>query len=167
LYGKDLPKDYAGEPMEATLMECSKKYNILYKVFAIKILEDNSGTKMKEDNSDTKIPKDDSERQYEQISSFRPSCFDNFDADEDDDKLVENYNNNNQTHKIKICNLLLLSGYEEKYLMYIIDFEKFTKCHVCPKCGNYSVSTANHCSYNKKRYAKHVATCTGKSQCNV
>jgi 16S rRNA C967 or C1407 C5-methylase (RsmB/RsmF family) len=55
LYGKELPKDYSGEPMEATLSECSKKYNILYRVFTIK---------------DSKTPT--KERIYEQLVSFYP-----------------------------------------------------------------------------------------------
>jgi hypothetical protein len=48
------------------------------------------------------------ERQYEQIASFGPSCFDSFDADEDEDKLHENYNNNSQIKKIKICNFFVI-----------------------------------------------------------
>jgi hypothetical protein len=116
LYGKVLLKNYVGEPMEATLMKSSKKHDILYKVFAIKISENNSETKIKEDNSNTKIKEDDSERQYQQISLFLPQCFDNFDADEDDDKLVKNYNNNNQTHKIQKCDVLFVDQQRGKAL---------------------------------------------------
>jgi hypothetical protein len=149
IYGKPLPKDYAGEPTEATLLECSNKYNILYKVYAIRTPE-NTSKDSKETNS---------EREYEKISSFRPSVFDCFsvtscEGDElfnyntnidDEEEIVEKYNKENPDKKIKICNLLFLSkessesnNFEDKnHLMYIIDFEKFTKCHVCLKCGNY------------------------------
>jgi hypothetical protein len=104
---------------------------------------------------------------------------------DDEEEIVEKYNKENPDKKIKICNLLFLSkessesdnlggasksvsSYEDKnHLMYIIDFKKFTKCHVCPKCGNYCISASNKGCYNKKLFERHVAKCTGKSVPNL
>jgi hypothetical protein len=135
----------------------------LYKVYGIKSQESTS-------NETT-------ERQYEEISSFRPSVLDSYITDEfEEDRIVEKYNKENPHKKIKICNLLFLSkdstsasgnwcgapenntSFEDKnHLMYIIDFQKFTKCHVCPKCGNYCLSASDNGCYNKKRFERHVA----------
>jgi hypothetical protein len=179
IYGKPFPKDYTGEPMEATLLECSNKYNILYKVYGIRTPEntskENSEKDFKEKNTSKDSKETNSERQYEEISSFRPSVLDNYITEEyGEEEVVEKYNKENPDKKIKICNLLFLSkessesnasnAYEDKnHLMYIIDFEKFTKCHVCPNCGNYCLSASDNGCYNKKLFERHVAKCTGKT----
>jgi hypothetical protein len=45
--------------------------------------------------------------------------------------------------------------------MYIKDLEKFTKLHICFKCG-YIPPASDHGCYNKERFENHVKNCSGK-----
>jgi hypothetical protein len=78
-----------------------------------------------------------------------------------------------------IHNLLMISGPDEKnannnnsnnissnntnvitHVMYIKDIQKYTKLHICPKCG-YTSPTHNN-SYHKDRFEEHENSCDGK-----
>jgi hypothetical protein len=45
--------------------------------------------------------------------------------------------------------------------MYIKDIQKYTKLHICPKCGYISPAT-DHKSYYKEHFEEHVNNCKGK-----
>jgi hypothetical protein len=62
-----------------------------------------------------------------------------------------------------IHNLLMISGCDENnnnqiHVMYIKDIQKYTKLHICPKCG-YIPPAVEHGSYNKSRFEEHVNNC--------
>jgi hypothetical protein len=66
-----------------------------------------------------------------------------------------------------IHNLLMMNGVEENsnniitHVMYIKDIQKYTKLHICPKCGYISPAT-DHGSYNRDRFEEHINNCEGK-----
>jgi hypothetical protein len=47
------------------------------------------------------------------------------------------------------------------YVMYIKDIQKYTKLHICTKCG-YIPPATNNGSYHKDRFEEHVQNCEGK-----
>jgi hypothetical protein len=60
----------------------------------------------------------------------------------------------------------MISGCDENnnnqiHVMYIKDIKKYTKLHICPKCG-YIPPATQHNSYNKERFEEHVNNCEGK-----
>jgi uncharacterized protein (DUF2225 family) len=47
------------------------------------------------------------------------------------------------------------------HVMYIKDIQKYTKVHICPKCG-YIPPATDHGSYHRERFEEHVQNCEGK-----
>jgi hypothetical protein len=47
------------------------------------------------------------------------------------------------------------------HVMYIKDIEKYTKLHICPKCG-YIPPATNNGSYHRDRFEDHINNCDGK-----
>jgi hypothetical protein len=44
--------------------------------------------------------------------------------------------------------------------MYIKDIQKYTKFHICPKCG-YILPASHGGCYHKDRFEEHVQNCDG------
>jgi hypothetical protein len=60
----------------------------------------------------------------------------------------------------------MITGLDEKknqvvHAMYIKDIQKYTKLHICPKCG-YIPPATDRGSYNKERFEKLVENCEKK-----
>jgi hypothetical protein len=47
------------------------------------------------------------------------------------------------------------------HLMHIKDIQKYTKLHICPKCG-YIPPATDYGSYHKERFEEHIQSCEGK-----
>jgi hypothetical protein len=45
--------------------------------------------------------------------------------------------------------------------MYIKDIQKYTKLHICPKCGYIPAATNCGGCYRKDRFEEHVENCNG------
>jgi hypothetical protein len=45
--------------------------------------------------------------------------------------------------------------------MYIKDIQKYTKLHICPKCGYIPPASHGGC-YHKERFEEHVQNCEDK-----
>jgi hypothetical protein len=70
----------------------------------------------------------------------------NNNSDSDSDSNSENDSNNTITH-----------------VMYIKNIQKYTKLHICPKCG-YIHPPTDHGSYHKERFEEHIQNCEGKTK---
>jgi hypothetical protein len=62
----------------------------------------------------------------------------------------------------------MISGPDENnkqlvHVMYIKDIQKYTKLHICPKCG-YNPPATNHNSYHKNRFEEYVKNVKRKFQ---
>jgi hypothetical protein len=60
----------------------------------------------------------------------------------------------------------MISGCDENnnnqiHVMYIKDIQKYTKLHICPKCGYIPPAIHGGC-YHKDRFEEHVNNCEGK-----
>jgi hypothetical protein len=47
------------------------------------------------------------------------------------------------------------------HVMYIKDIQKYTKLHICPKCGYIPPATNGGGCYRKDRFEEHVENCNG------
>jgi hypothetical protein len=70
-------------------------------------------------------------------------------VEENSDKNSENNNSENNSNNIIT------------HVMYIKDIQKYTKLHICPKCG-YVQPATDHGSYHRKRFEEHVQKCEGR-----
>jgi hypothetical protein len=61
----------------------------------------------------------------------------------------------------------MINGVEENsnniitHVMYIKDIQKYTKLHICPKCGYIPPATHGGC-YHKYISEEHINNCDGK-----
>jgi hypothetical protein len=78
-----------------------------------------------------------------------------------------NNNSNNDSSNISTNNSSNISSSNSstesiiRHVMYIKDIQKYTKLHICPKCG-YIPPASQHGSYHKDRFNEHVQNCEGR-----
>jgi hypothetical protein len=94
-------------------------------------------------------------KKYEINFNILSFCDDKYEQEE----VIETSQNN------KLVNLLLFCGRDvdnntKQHVMFIKDLEKLTKLHTCPHCHYIPPATQHEC-YNKERFDRHVANCTG------
>jgi hypothetical protein len=86
---------------------------------------------------------------------------------EEDEKFCERLQHLNTIGDREIIhNLLMISGCDENnnnqvHVMYVIYIQKYSKLHICTKCG-YILLATDYKSYHKERFEEHVNNCEGK-----
>jgi hypothetical protein len=111
------------------------------------------------EHSEKDKEKDEDEKLYERLqhlNTISPPVFDW--VSKKLDSVWEN---------IPIHNLLMISGCDKNnnnqiHVMYIKDIQKYTKLHICPKCGYIPPATSHGTCYRKDRFEEHVNNCEGK-----
>jgi hypothetical protein len=53
------------------------------------------------------------------------------------------------------------------HVMYIKDIQKYTKLHICPKCGYIPPTTSHGTCYHKDLFDKYVENCDGNLICRL
>jgi hypothetical protein len=86
-------------------------------------------------------------------------------VEENSENNSDNNSSNNSSNDIH--NLLMIDGVEENnnnniiiHVMYIKDIQKYTKLHICQKCG-YIPPATNNGSYHTERFEEHIQSCEG------